>query len=69
VQHESITSELIWPENKTPCAKKNRSILGIVLHYQNFIEGYSAKANSCLNSQLNHSKHGKGVHQKRKWDM
>lgn len=37
-------SDLMEPDGKTPCQKKIRSFLGMVLYYQHFIEGCSAKA-------------------------
>ncbi len=37
-------SDLMEPDGKIPCQKKIRSFLGMVLYYQHFIEGCSAKA-------------------------
>lgn len=36
--------DLMKEDGQTPCAKKIRSFLGMVLYYQHFIEGCSAKA-------------------------
>ena len=36
--------ELMEADGQTPCSKKIRSFLGMVLYYQHFIEGCSAKA-------------------------
>lgn len=37
-------ADLMEPDGKTPCAKKIRSFLGMVLYYHHFIEACSAKA-------------------------
>ncbi|KAL0152835.1 hypothetical protein M9458_051856, partial [Cirrhinus mrigala] len=42
--NEIQASDLMEPDGKTPCQKKIRSFLGMVLYYQHFIEGCSAKA-------------------------
>lgn len=42
-------ADLMDSDGKTPCAKKIRSFLGMVLYYHHFIEGCSAKAKPLFN--------------------
>lgn len=42
-------ADLMESDGRTPCAKKIRSFLGMVLYYQHFIEGCSAKAKPLFN--------------------
>lgn len=42
-------ADLMEQDGQTPCAKKIRSFLGMVLYYHHFIEGCSAKAKPLFN--------------------
>ncbi|KAI4883964.1 hypothetical protein NFI96_008254, partial [Prochilodus magdalenae] len=54
------TMDLMESDKKTPCAKKIRSFLGMVMYYQHFIERCSAKAKPLFKLAVEPATHNSG---------